>query len=193
MNRRGLNRGFDSAWNRGLADQSPLGLVLCDVDNFKAYNDALGHQAGDACLEQIGMALRTGLRANDTLVARYGGEEFAILVTNSSPDGILKMGERVRDLIANLQIQHPASSVAGHVTISVGVSQLQPSAQTKVEVLLNSADDALYRAKASGRNCVQFVAPEPRNKTISNRPSSAGEVSDNSSKAVWCSDSYKFL
>lgn len=159
-NRRGLNRGFESVWRMGIAKRKPVGLVLCDVDYFKSYNDSLGHQAGDTCLEKIGVALRDAIRSGDDIVARYGGEEFAILMANSSLEAMQGVGERIRELVQRLEIDHPASSVANHVTISVGVSQLLPSSDTQVEQLLDQADRALYSAKAAGRNCVRLVDPE---------------------------------
>jgi|GEM_PF-1082411 len=159
-NRRGLNGGFESAWGSALETGQSLGLVLCDVDYFKAYNDTLGHQAGDACLETIGAALQSEIRFKADMVARYGGEEFAILIKDSTPDLLGRVSERVRVLIQGLEIAHPASSVADHVTISVGASQLQPTHTNKVEELLNAADNALYASKAAGRNCVRVVVAE---------------------------------
>ncbi|MFK7913844.1 MAG: diguanylate cyclase [Pseudomonadales bacterium] len=160
LNRRALNNGFEQAWNQSLASGQPIGLVLCDVDFFKAYNDALGHQAGDACLARIGRALNAAIDPQQGLVARYGGEEFAVLINHCDTRLLQDVSERVLKLVAGLQLAHPASAANAFVTVSVGASQLAASANHQVEDLLNCADNALYSAKASGRNRIRQIIPQ---------------------------------
>ena len=131
-----------------------LALLLIDVDRFKAYNDAIGHQMGDTCLREIAQTIAKHVRRPVDLAARYGGEEFAVVLANTDVAGAAAMGETIRLAIERLAIPHPATG--GVVTISVGVATLpNGSGPADAEALVKRADDALYRAKAAGRNTVQ--------------------------------------
>ena len=121
-------------------------MVLADLDNFKAFNDEYGHQAGDAILAKVGALLRTASRASDH-VARYGGEEFAIVLTNTAAAGALVMAERFRNTIAEAHWAHSP------ITMSVGVATMDPG-HDGLGALLADADRAMYAAKRAGRNRV---------------------------------------
>ncbi len=150
-NRRRFDEVLTQEWARAQRIGSPLGLAILDVDWFKPYNDHYGHPAGDACLQQIGKALAaTVCRASD-LVARYGGEEFVFLAPMTDTAGAQAMARKVVQAIAALQLPHAASPL-GHVTVSVGVVSLEPSADTSPQLLVQQADAALYEAKKQGRN-----------------------------------------
>lgn len=130
-----------------------LALLLIDVDRFKAYNDAIGHQMGDTCLREIAQTIARHVRRPGDLAARYGGEEFAVVLPNTNPAAAAAMGETIRAAIERLAIPHPATG--GVVTISVGVATLPNGSGTaNAEALVRRADKALYQAKAAGRNGV---------------------------------------
>ena len=152
-----------------------LALLLADLDHFKDLNDRYGHQIGDDALKQVAHALSQGLRASDVL-ARYGGEEFALRLPDTGRDKALEIAQRLRAQVAGLAIDALQGEVTA-VTVSIGVACLGPdgapgpqSADGVGAWLLRQADDALYRAKAAGRNqavvAVQLVPggrpPDPR-------------------------------
>lgn len=151
-NRRAFNERLELEWNRSLRSGSTLGLVICDVDHFKAYNDVLGHPAGDVCLQSVTSALPSALRPMD-LVARIGGEEFAAILPGAGPAECLEVGERLCKAVAALHLPHPKDDW-GSVSISAGVAALKPSEDTHRSTLFELADAALYRAKHSGRRRV---------------------------------------
>jgi two-component system, cell cycle response regulator len=142
-------RGFDIELARELARSgrtgAPVALCLIDVDHFKAYNDAHGHQAGDRALEAVGSALAGVARRTDS-AARYGGEELALLLPETTLDDAVVVAERVREAVAAIELEH------GSVTVSVGVAAAE-GARTPEE-LVAVADSALYSSKRSGRNRV---------------------------------------
>jgi len=154
-NRRRFDEEFEEEWNRARRHDHPLAVLLIDVDHFKAYNDSLGHQAGDQCLRDIAGILRdTMARAGET-VARYGGEEFAILLPMVGEVGAQETAERIRVAVEEASLLHPESP-SGHLTVSVGCAAIVPRGGGRA-ALMASADEALYRAKAKGRNCVEVA------------------------------------
>ncbi|MBL4868941.1 MAG: diguanylate cyclase [Pseudomonadales bacterium] len=154
LNRRGLDRSMEVEWRRAKRENSPLSLLLIDVDLFKQYNDCYGHLAGDQCLQKIAQSIEvSALRPADT-VARYGGEEFAVILPNTERNGALKVAERIRTHLAESAIEHNDSTVDNFVTISVGVSCDQCNHTYNAEALFKKADLALYEAKEAGRNQV---------------------------------------
>ncbi len=132
--------------------RSPLGLVLADVDDFKAYNDHYGHQAGDACLQRIAAALSSACRRATDLVARYGGEEFALILPDTDKDGVKKVGNAARERVEALAIPHARSRASPVITMSFGATALVPDGSTTPVLLIRQADQALYQAKLEGRN-----------------------------------------
>ncbi|NJO20582.1 MAG: diguanylate cyclase, partial [Spirulinaceae cyanobacterium RM2_2_10] len=121
-NRRRFDEHLACEWRRLRREQQPLSVILCDVDYFKLYNDTYGHQAGDACLQQVAQVLGKMLKRPSDLVARYGGEEFAIILPNTTSAGACQVAEAVRAAIADLQIVHVKSTVSDYVTLSLGVA-----------------------------------------------------------------------
>ena len=160
-NRRAFDRQLDLEWRRCLREQRPLALLLLDVDSFKAYNDTYGHPAGDACLHKVGAELRAAAHRPGDLAARYGGEEFALLLPGATPAGARGVAEAVRLRVQSLAIDHIASAAADVVTISVGAVSLRPLVGERAAVLVAAADEALYRAKANGRNRVEMADDRP--------------------------------
>ncbi|MDF2446448.1 MAG: diguanylate cyclase [Moraxellaceae bacterium] len=157
-NRRSLDMTLTTEWQRALRKREPIGVVMIDVDHFKLFNDTYGHAAGDECLRGVAGALKDFARRPGDLAARYGGEEFVLVLTNATAQQAQIVAERVRDKIVELAIPHQCSS-HGSVTASFGVASMVPGAdQTGPEALLLAADQALYRAKESGRNRVSVSA-----------------------------------
>jgi diguanylate cyclase (GGDEF)-like protein len=153
-NRRRFNEALDEEWRRASRTQTLLAVIMADIDGFKLYNDALGHQEGDHCLSAIaGVFLRSAGRVGD-LAARYGGEEMVILMPGADHATAMTMAEGIRAACEALAIPHPTSPVCPVVTISLGVASCIPSADIAAETLVAQADAALYRAKESGRNRV---------------------------------------
>jgi len=153
-NRRRFDEVLESEWRRARRNQTPLSLLLMDIDFFKAYNDHYGHLAGDDCLRQLARGLAEIVRRPADLVARYGGEEFVLLLPDTDADGAIWVANRVQDKIKHLNIPHSHSAVADHVTFSIGVATLVPADDQTLFDLIQCADKLLYTAKQNGRNCV---------------------------------------
>jgi diguanylate cyclase (GGDEF)-like protein len=141
-------------WARALRTRKPLSLLFADVDHFKLYNDLHGHQKGDECLRAVAAVIgENALRPAD-LSARYGGEEFATIMPDTEDNGARKVAERLRKVLAELQLHHGAPSAGPLVTLSIGIATEIPTEDVCPDWLLTQADQALYAAKHSGRNCV---------------------------------------
>ncbi len=159
-NRRYFDLVIDNEWKRLTREQKPLSLILCDIDHFKAYNDAYGHQQGDLCLQQIAQILQECTGRSTDLVARYGGEEFAIILPNTDANGAFFVARNISRKLALKKICHPQSSASPYVTCSMGVSTLIPGSQKSVSTLIHNADKSLYEAKDLGRNRIGVIAKE---------------------------------
>ncbi|MCB1989445.1 MAG: diguanylate cyclase domain-containing protein [Nitrospirota bacterium] len=143
---------------RAQREQRSLALLICDIDCFKDFNDHYGHPMGDQCLVAVAQALQTQLGRAGDLAARIGGEEFGVLLPATSRSAAYKMAERMRAAVAACAIEHLYSQAARVVTISIGLAVLDPGAEGDFEALFQEADQALYRAKAAGRN--QVAGPD---------------------------------
>jgi Response regulator containing a CheY-like receiver domain and a GGDEF domain len=128
-------------------------MIMIDIDFFKLYNDNLGHIEGDHCLRQVARTLKRFFRRPGDLIARYGGEEFCV-VAACDAEQIMVLAEILRKAVENMRLPHPASKVSEFVTISLGVASIVPGDDLSFESLLHAADQALYDAKATGRNRV---------------------------------------
>jgi diguanylate cyclase (GGDEF)-like protein len=153
-NRGAFNERLDEVWHAHATSGAPLAVLLCDIDAFKAYNDTYGHLAGDAALTAVAGTLSRMLRSGADFAARYGGEEFAVLLPDCDAGEAAAVAGRMLDAIRSLAIEHRASEAATHVTISIGVASTEPSTTQSPDILLRCADEALYRAKAEGRDRV---------------------------------------
>ncbi|MPY23946.1 diguanylate cyclase [Shewanella sp. YLB-07] len=151
-NRRAFENHLSLSWSLTQRNALPLAIVMVDIDFFKHYNDNLGHQAGDAAIQQVATTLSQHLVRNDDMVARYGGEEFAIILINTDISHVQSMMSRLLLAVRHLAISHPGSSVSSHLTISLGAAVTTQFECTSVDELLLHADQALYQAKSAGRN-----------------------------------------
>ena len=137
-----------------MREHTPLGVLMIDVDFFKNYNDHYGHQAGDACLQTVAKAASGAMVRPSDLLARYGGEEFVVLLPGTSLSGAQKVALGICAAVSALNIPHASSSVADHVTVSVGATSMSPGHDRSAAQAVEAADRALYAAKQQGRNRV---------------------------------------
>ena len=162
-NRRSFDEFFDKEWRRATREEKQLSIILIDIDHFKAYNDNYGHQGGDECLRKVATKLSECLKRGGDRIARYGGEELAVVLPNTSGEGAITIAEELRAGVENLNMKHEYSSVADHVTISLGVASIIPTQNASLTDLIAMADEALYAAKATGRNRCQVAGtPVPK-------------------------------
>lgn len=156
-NRRRFDEYLHQEWWRLSHEQKPLSLILCDIDFFKLYNDACGHQAGDRCLKQVAAAIRAVLKHSADLVARYGGEEFAIILPNTDAITALNIAQTIRSTIKDMRIVHRGLAQDRYVTLSLGTTTVIPGPKISPERLIAAADRALYSAKEQGRDRVGSI------------------------------------
>ena len=150
-NRRQFDDVLAHEWKRMQRLGQPLALAMIDIDWFKKYNDHYGHQAGDACLVAVAQVLAATVGRTGDLVARYGGEEFVFIAPATHAQSALTMAQNVCKALAAQHMPH-APSLFGHVTASIGVATIVPFANGDAALLIKHADEALYQAKATGRN-----------------------------------------
>jgi diguanylate cyclase (GGDEF)-like protein len=151
-NRRHLDEYLQREWLRAIQEQTFLSLIMCDIDYFKAYNDAYGHQSGDVCLQQIAQAIKFALKYPADLVARYGGEEFIAILPNTNLQGAVKVAHNIQLEVQKLNIIHAQSPISNLITLSLGISSKMPTIESFPESLIRDADTALYQAKNDGRD-----------------------------------------
>ncbi|EGY5282296.1 GGDEF domain-containing protein [Acinetobacter baumannii] len=159
-NRRYLDETLDNEWRRALRHETPLTIMMVDIDFFKPYNDSLGHLKGDQCLKDIATAISSIAARSGDLVARYGGEEFLLLFPMTNAQQAKIQAERLMNAIKKIAIVHPCSSVSPYVTISVGVATTIPRLNDSISAFVSRADHALYEAKTNGRNQYQIALNE---------------------------------
>ena len=154
-NRRAFDEALLLEWKRTVREKSMMSLLLIDIDNFKKFNDAHGHQVGDDCLRSVSAALQAAVFRPGDLVARYGGEELAVVLPGTGSLAAGVVAERIRSGVEALGLPH-GQHVGGVVTVSVGAATALARDGGSAEMpqsLLTSADRALYMAKEAGRNC----------------------------------------
>lgn len=154
-NRRRFDEYLAQEWRRMLREQRPLSLILCDIDFFKAFNDTYGHQAGDRCLKQVAQTLQNSVLRPADLVARYGGEEFVMLLPNTDAAGAMHVAEAACRAVRELAVPHLSSPML-RVTLSAGVASHvfcpHQNLEATASQFVAEADQALYQAKAAGRD-----------------------------------------
>jgi diguanylate cyclase (GGDEF)-like protein len=154
-NRRGFDEALDRAWRIAEREETPISLLMIDIDHFKGFNDTYGHPAGDECLRRVASLINSHARRPYDIAGRLGGEEFGLLMPATDEAGAALIASRLRAGIENLLIPHQVTDL-GHVTISGGVATSRPFARREVPAtLISAADHALYEAKKSGRNRIR--------------------------------------
>ena len=162
-NRQAYNERLETAYTRFKSNGHSLAVAVVDIDHFKSYNDSLGHVAGDACLVAVAETLERSVRPDKDLVARLGGEEFAVVLVDVSAAAAAEQAEAIRANVQALQASG-AERVRRQVTVSIGLSTRDANQQKPLSVLMEEADAAVYRAKATGRNRVCLHdSSRPRN------------------------------
>lgn len=151
-NRRMLDEKLEEEWRRALRFQTPLSILIADIDHFKQYNDRYGHTLGDECLQKVAKALSEVERRAGAILARFGGEEFVFLLPGSDRDNTLQVAKRALEAVRALEIPHQGSPIAPYVTISVGGKTTIPEQISHRQQLFTDADIALYEAKSLGKN-----------------------------------------
>ncbi len=157
-NRKCFDARLQAAAEEADEDDSPLCLLLTDIDHFKKFNDTHGHQVGDKVLRTVGRSLRAHLKGRDT-PARYGGEEFGVILPETNLANAVTVAEQIRGALAKCKLtDRKTGNDYGNVTLSIGVSQYRPGEE--LTELIERADQALYRAKGNGRNRVEVEEEE---------------------------------
>ncbi|PRF64209.1 diguanylate cyclase [Burkholderia multivorans] len=157
-NRRSFGEVLDREWRRARRVRSVFSLLFVDVDRFKAYNDTYGHQAGDDALAAVARCIGENIRRPADVAARYGGEEFVVLLPDTAENGAAQIAERIRIAINELGLEHVGSEF-GRVTASIGLASWKPDQDVEPDAIIKAADEALYYAKATGRNKVTQFEP----------------------------------
>jgi two-component system, cell cycle response regulator len=157
LNRAEILASLKRELSRSHRDGQPAAIILADVDHFKQINDSMGHAAGDAVLKEVAQRLQSDLRPYD-LAGRYGGEEFLLILPNCNLPAAIRRADEVRFLVSRDMIISTFASIA--VTVSMGITVNTSTPDATIEDLLQQADCALYKAKQSGRNCVQAFSAE---------------------------------
>ncbi|XQU08312.1 GGDEF domain-containing protein [Halomonas sp. LY9] len=155
-NRRQFDALFNHYWQQAVEHRSNIGLIVIDIDCFKAYNDYYGHLQGDHCLKQVAATLQANA-SNACVVARFGGEEFVVLSIGQSHEAVLEHAEQLRQAVETLELPHHGGTERACVTISAGVAVLRPKPGVNAPQLFRAADQALYEAKRQGRNRVVMI------------------------------------
>ena len=153
-NRHYLDQYLSQMWEKLLNNPVPIAVLMIDIDCFKTYNDTYGHPQGDQCLRQVASTLRQGIKQQASgLLARYGGEEFIVVLPDTGESTALKIAEDLCKTVRSLRLAHKKTTVAGqYVSVSIGVASMIPQPQQPLENLIQTADQALYKAKQEGRD-----------------------------------------
>lgn len=159
-NRRQFDKWIDREWRLAIRRQTPISLILGDIDCFKLFNDFYGHPEGDECLKAVAKALTAGLRRPSELLARYGGEEFACILPETDLSGAVHFAGNLLDQVRAIRMPHQKSVVTDIVTMSLGAATMSPTLGEGPELLIQRADEQLYAAKKAGRNQVCGQAAE---------------------------------
>ena len=154
-NRRSFTETLLKEFARSKRDVIPFSILMCDIDNFKGYNDTYGHAAGDECLRRVAQSIDQSLKRPTDFCARYGGEEFVVILPGTALEGAEHVAEGIRVSLEQKAIPHTGSPPFNVVTLSLGVASLTKGEELSHEDLISRADQALYQAKRMGRNRVQ--------------------------------------
>lgn len=151
-NRRDFDETYEKMWSQGKRNKSQIAFIIIDIDFFKQFNDTYGHQAGDNCLKKVALSFKQNIKRPSDIIARIGGEEFAVILPETSKEGVIQVAEQLKNEIQALNIPHSGSN-HNVVTISLGIAiTIIGEKCQSANMLYQMADEALYHAKQSGRN-----------------------------------------
>lgn len=153
-NRRAFDEYMERIWRQSRRENTPLTVMLIDIDHFKAYNDMYGHQAGDDALKQVASVIASGVQRPLDIAARYGGEEFVLVLYGPATEYVTSLPEMLREDVMHLGTEHAGGTEAKCLTVSIGVAVVSPDAGRSQAGAIQMADEALYQAKEEGRNKV---------------------------------------
>jgi diguanylate cyclase (GGDEF)-like protein len=156
-NRRMFDTLANRLWLQAKRNREAIQVILVDIDHFKPFNDLYGHQAGDNCIRQVATIIARACRRPFDFCARYGGEEFVLVLYAPSGNDPTTLPEQIRRETMALGIPHASSAAGGTITVSVGSATAAPESKRSLAGLIQTADEALYRAKQLGRNRVLHV------------------------------------
>lgn len=156
LNRRGLDRKLSAIWPYCTRQNTDIAVIMLDIDFFKSYNDTFGHPEGDNCIKAIAGAIAEEVRRKTDIAARVGGEEFLIVLTGIDSAGALRWTASLKKNIEALQIKHAPNNFLPYVTVSMGLTTGEATAERTFQSFTDDADKALYHAKQNGRACVSF-------------------------------------
>lgn len=154
LNRRGFEKSLEHILPYCIRNRRRISLLIIDIDNFKKYNDAYGHPAGDQCINKIASTIRKTAKRNTDISARFGGEEFVVFIHGTKELDSIALADKIRSNIEALRIKH--GTIGTYVTVSVGVGSLIPKDMNCINDLYSDADKSLYQAKKHGRNIVVY-------------------------------------
>ena len=149
--RRYFDMRVEEEWRRSERYENPFCVIMLDLDDFKHLNDTYGHPAGDRVLRQAAYIVRDNMRSFD-IAARYGGEEFAVVLPRTTPEEAVVVAERVRQDVERMRVEAAGNML--RATASIGIASFPSPTVHSVSDLVSRADEALYRAKRRGKNCV---------------------------------------
>jgi diguanylate cyclase (GGDEF)-like protein len=155
-NRHQLEDQLNCEWRRAIRYQTPLSLIVMDIDFFMAFNNCYGRSVGNYCLQEIASVLDNNLKRETDCVARYGGDEFAYLLPATNAGGAIQVAHKVQEIIENLNIPHAGSPITDHVTLSFGVATMRPRPSLEPADLIQQAASHLGEAKRDGHNQIRF-------------------------------------
>lgn len=161
-NRRNYRKFIDRILENNISDLA-ISVIMIDIDNFKQYNDAYGHEQGDLALIAIAKQIDSMVERSDQIAVRWGGEEFLYTAYNKSKESILEIAEKLRSKVLDLKIPTSDSSIGPYITISLGICNGTISKAVNISKIINISDQALYMAKNSGRNRVAFLDKDVKN------------------------------
>lgn len=165
-NRRMVSQFMEVEWRRNIRAQTPVSVIMLDLDFFKVINDNHGHEAGDEYLKSVSTIISTHVRRPTDLAARLGGDEFAIILGDTQVSHAIEVAEAIRRAVCDLK--NEVLYYALQTTISAGVASMIPSLHSDPKIIFHIADQALYEAKRTGRNCIFEAKPSGSDETLEN-------------------------
>jgi diguanylate cyclase (GGDEF)-like protein len=157
LNRNGLEQAVGTAWAFCKRDKKNVGVILADIDYFKSYNDTLGHLEGDNILKQVADSIKSCFRRETDIISRIGGDEFLIFLSDINDEHLLEMAQVLSSSIIDLKVKTTSENdPCDFLSVSIGIATSMPQPDDLLIDLYKTVDEALYRAKKAGRNCISF-------------------------------------